>query len=141
CSYPAIVPLIRQRISSYTSFSVNGSATAGSSPLSLHDALPILQSPKLGRLLIFDATDDMTPVGDLPAPEQGSLALVVAGDNGSLMRMPVTPPDSNHMERQAEMTLNANGSITASVHERSIGQAAAGERRLFRKVSRHEYTQ
>lgn len=101
----------------------------------------IVQSPKLGRLLMFDATDDMTPVGDLPSPEQGSLALIIAGENGSLLRMPVTPPDSNLMERQAEMTLNPNGSIAASVHERSVGQAAADERRLFRKVPRAEYTQ
>ena len=34
----------------------------------------------MGRLLIFDATDDNTPVGDLPEYEQGSYALIGAGE-------------------------------------------------------------
>ena len=33
----------------------------------------VISHPTLGRLLIFDATDDDTPVGDLPDHEQGSL--------------------------------------------------------------------
>ena len=45
-------------------------------------AATIVMNPKLGRLLIFDATDDDTPVGDLPEHEQGSWALIVAGDLG-----------------------------------------------------------
>ena len=47
-----------------------------------------MRHPSLGRLLIFDPTDDNTPVGDLPDHEQGSFALLVAGDDGALLRMP-----------------------------------------------------
>ena len=36
----------------------------------------------LGRLLIFDATDPYTSLGDLPDHEQGSYALIIAGQNG-----------------------------------------------------------
>jgi len=50
----------------------------------------VLNHPTLGRLLIFDATDDITPVGDLPSYEQGSFALIAAGDAGSLLKMPAT---------------------------------------------------
>ena len=50
----------------------------------------IVKHPSLGRLLIFDPTDDDTPVGDLPDHEQGSYALLVAGDAGELMKMPRT---------------------------------------------------
>ncbi|HEX8890391.1 MAG TPA: DUF3857 domain-containing protein [Pyrinomonadaceae bacterium] len=99
----------------------------------------IIQHPKLGRLLIFDATDESTPVGDLPDVEQGSLALVVAGDDGALLRMPVTPPEANKVERQAEATLAPDGSITATVHELAVGQKAADFRREFRGQARPDY--
>jgi hypothetical protein len=99
----------------------------------------IVTHPTLGRLLIFDSTDDSTPVGDLPNHEQGSFALIVAGDQGALLRMPTTPPEANRLERDAEVTLAADGTITASLQERAIGQSAVGERREFRSLSRPEY--
>jgi hypothetical protein len=99
----------------------------------------ILQHPTLGRLLVFDATDEHTPVGDLPDEEQGSLALIVAGASGALMRMPVLPPEASQLLRDAEVDLAADGSITVSVRERSVGQAAVSERRAFRALSNPEY--
>jgi hypothetical protein len=102
-------------------------------------AATVINHPTLGRLLIFDATDDDTSVGDLPEKEQGSFALIAAGDAGALLRMPTTPPEANRMERQAEVTLSPEGAITATVSERSIGQSAVDERRLFRHLSRPQY--
>lgn len=99
----------------------------------------VINHPKLGRLLIFDATDESTMVGDLPEHEQGSLALVVAGDDGLLIRMPTTPPESNQLERQIEATLAVDGSITGSIQERSVGQSAVDERRAFKYFSRPDY--
>jgi transglutaminase-like putative cysteine protease len=100
----------------------------------------VVQHPTLGRLLIFDATDDATPVGDLPEHEQGSLALVAAGADGALLRMPVTPPEENLQSREVEVGLAADGSISAAVHERSRGQSAVHERELFKGFSRSDYT-
>jgi hypothetical protein len=100
----------------------------------------IIQHPTLGRLLIFDATDDNTPVGDLPNHEQGSFALVAAGEAGTIMRMPTTTPESNKLERQADVSLAPDGSISAIVKERSIGQSAVRERGMFRHLSRSDYT-
>jgi len=100
----------------------------------------IVEHAPLGRLLIFDATDDDTPVGDLPNHEQGSFALIAAGDKGALLRMPSTPPESNRLERSAEVNLAADGSINATIKERSIGQSAVSERNMFRRHSRPEYT-
>ncbi|HLE62026.1 MAG TPA: hypothetical protein VI750_02745, partial [Pyrinomonadaceae bacterium] len=102
-------------------------------------ASPVIQHPTLGRLLIFDPTDEHTPVGDLPDEEQGSLALIVAGDAGALMRMPTMPPESSLLQREADVTLSADGSITASLKERSMGQAAVSERRSFKSLSNPEY--
>jgi hypothetical protein len=99
----------------------------------------VVNHPKLGRLMVFDPTDDNTPVGDLPDHEQGSLALVIAGDGGALLRMPTTPPEANRLERVAEVVLAPDGSITASLRERAIGQSAVDERSIFRGLSRSEY--
>jgi transglutaminase-like putative cysteine protease len=95
--------------------------------------------PTLGRLMVFDPTDDNTPVGGLPDHEQGGLALVVAGDAGALLRMPATPPEANRLERVAEVVLSPDGSIMASLHERSVGQSAVEERSLFRALSGPDY--
>jgi hypothetical protein len=100
----------------------------------------IITHPTLGRLLIFDPTEENTPVGDLPDYEQNSFALIVAGDSGTLVRMPSTPPEANRLERQADVVLTPEGSINASIQERSIGQSAVSERRLFRASSRPDYT-
>lgn len=102
-------------------------------------AATILAHPKLGRLLIFDATDDDTPVGDLPEQEQGSLALIVAGDAGSLMRMPVTPAETNLLDRRVEAKLDADGLLTATIQEKATGRWAVGYRSEFRHLSRPEY--
>lgn len=99
----------------------------------------VLTHPTLGRLLIFDATDENTPVGDLPDYLQGSYALVAAGDSGALLRMPTTSPEANILERHTDVVLTADGSITATVQEKALGQTAADFRREFRGLSRPEY--
>jgi hypothetical protein len=99
----------------------------------------IVTHPKLGRILIFDATDENTPVGDLPDHEQGSWALIIAGEDGGLLRMPVTPPESNRLERTAEVTITPTGSITAIVRDRASGQEAVHMRRAFNWRSRAEF--
>ncbi|MEP7342103.1 MAG: DUF3857 domain-containing protein [Acidobacteriota bacterium] len=103
------------------------------------NAATIIKHSTLGRLLIFDPTDDDTPVGDLPHHEQGSYALIVAGNAGELMKMPVTSPEANRLERKIEGELAADGSLTATVHERSFGQAAVTERRGFKGLARPQF--
>ena len=50
----------------------------------------IADSP-LGRLLVFDPTDRITPVGSLPVEEQGSYALVIAQNRRSVAEDAVAP--------------------------------------------------
>ena len=102
-------------------------------------AATVVTHAKLGRLLIFDATDDDTPVGDLPPHEQGSLALIIAGDAGSLMRMPVTPPESNFLDRRVDASIDSDGALTASVHETAAGRWAVFFRSEFRHLSQPDY--
>ena len=99
----------------------------------------VIANVKLGRLLIFDATDDSTPVGDLPEHEQGSFALLIAGEAGQLLRMPTLPPEASSFNRQANVVMTPEGSITATVRETANGQAAADFRRQFRGLSSVQY--
>lgn len=103
------------------------------------DAATVIKHPQLGRLMIFDPTDDDTPVGDLPDHEQGSYALIAAGEAGDLVKMPSTPPEANRMERTIEAVLGVDGSLSATVRERSFGQEAVDERRLFKRAARPQY--
>jgi transglutaminase-like putative cysteine protease len=102
-------------------------------------AATILNHEKLGRLLIFDATDPYTPVGDLPDHLQGSLGLIAAGDNGGLSRMPVTPSETDLLERNIEAEIGGSGEIRGTIRERARGQASTLFRREFRESSAVDY--
>ncbi len=103
------------------------------------ESATIMSHPKLGRLLIFDATDAYTPVGDLPDYLQGSNALIIAGDNGGLAKMPVTPPDFDLLERDIAVTLSEAGEIKGTIREKAIGQTSALFRREYRSLSAGDF--
>ena len=100
----------------------------------------IIKHPTLGRLLIFDPTDEQTPLGDLAYDLQGSLALIDSKNETDLVRMPVTPPEMNQLERIATLELRADGGIAGKIQEQAKGQTAALFRTEFRKLSKPEYT-
>ncbi|HKV42219.1 MAG TPA: DUF3857 domain-containing protein [Blastocatellia bacterium] len=76
-------------------------------------------------LLFFDPTDAATPLGDLPYYLQGSLGLVVNGDEGHLVKLPVSTANANTAQREMDVALDANGAIVASVRETLRGQIAS----------------
>jgi hypothetical protein len=101
-------------------------------------AAAVLDHPSLGRLLIFDPTN-LTYVGDLPRLEQGSLALIAAGDKGSLVRMPETPAAYNLVEREIRGALDGTGGLHAKIHNVAHGANAAGDRGRFWGTERDQY--
>ncbi len=99
----------------------------------------VLDQSGLGKLLFFDPTDDSIPVGYLPAHEQDSYALVIAPTGGVLVKMPVTPPASNRIERDGEVSVAANGLATVKLHEKTYGETAATLRYQQSRASPEEY--
>ena len=99
----------------------------------------VINSEKLGRIMIFDATDPYTRVGDLPDHEQGSFALVAAKGDGDLLKMPILPVDSDRTERTAEISLSADGSISGTIDQKSYGQSATRERGRMRELTAPQY--
>jgi hypothetical protein len=83
-----------------------------------------LQHPKLGRLLIFDPTDTTTPVGALRGDLQDNNALLVTGDGGDLIRLPLLAPGLNRLLRSATLTLKPDGSLEGGIQEIRWGDHA-----------------
>lgn len=99
----------------------------------------VIKHETLGRLLIFDATDPYTMLGDLPDHEQGSFALVAAGADGKLMKMPILPPDANKLERLADVALLPDGTLQGTIREQAFGQTAMRYRAESRALSASAY--
>jgi transglutaminase-like putative cysteine protease len=89
----------------------------------------IPESP-VGRLLLFDPTDPVTPVGDLPKDEQGSYALLIAEDRGGLLTMPVLSAEANRIESLVKGTLGADGRIEARIERDYYGQSGIALREI-----------
>jgi transglutaminase-like putative cysteine protease len=80
-------------------------------------------------LLFFDPTDSLTPIGDVPYYLQGGLALLVKGESGQLVRLPLASESANTTRREADLDLESDGAVTATIKELLTGQAAAAFRR------------
>jgi hypothetical protein len=90
------------------------------------------------RYLIFDPTDEYTPVGGLPSALQGSYGLLVTKSGGELIKLPVLAPDTNRVDREGKFALQADGSLTGTVTERLTGTHAALQRARFAKQNESE---
>ena len=55
------------------------------------------------RYLIFDPTDERTPVGNLPSNEQGSYGILAAGPASQMIALPVLTPEANGTERKGAL--------------------------------------
>jgi hypothetical protein len=95
-----------------------------------------IQHPKLGRLLIFDPTDELTPFGMLRGPLQGSYGLLVAPDGGELTQMPQLPPANSGTRRTAKLTLDVHGGLRGDVQDERVGDAAWRQRAELRGLEK-----
>ncbi|WP_162179965.1 DUF3857 domain-containing protein [Bryobacter aggregatus] len=101
----------------------NHAIVAISTPAETNNAASFTH-PALGRMMLFDPTDSIVPFGHIPDHEQGALALVLAGEKGTLIEAPKTSPTQNHTARKWDVTLAANGSLVGKLEETMTGQEA-----------------
>ena len=101
--------------------------TAIEIPAGVNDSrlMAIVKANDGKRYLIFDPTDERTPVGNLPWNEQGSYGILAAGDASQLIALPVLPPEANGKDRKGTFTLGADGALTGSIDSSSIGPLGA----------------
>src|SRR5713101_693523 len=58
-----------------------------------------MQHPKLGKILFFDPTDELTPFGQISGALQANYGLLVTPDGGELVELPELPPAMNGIQR------------------------------------------
>ena len=96
-------------------------------------------SGNTGRLLFFDPTDEQTPVGELGLHLQDSLGLIVAPENGVLLRLPATSSEAHSRVRHVRATVTSDGTLSATIRETTAGGSASTERYLFQSLSKDDY--
>ncbi|HET6928893.1 MAG TPA: DUF3857 and transglutaminase domain-containing protein, partial [Candidatus Acidoferrum sp.] len=94
------------------------------------------QHPKLGRLLFFDPTDEVTPIGQLYGSLQSNYALMVTPDGGELTQLPQLNTSGNGTTRVAKLTLDLRGTLSGNVHETRVGDSASHQRWTLRYVEK-----
>ena len=96
----------------------------------------IIAHPKLGRLLIFDPTDEFTPFGHLRGELQESYALLVTPDGGELIELPQLPAALNGVVRTAKLTLTSNGTLSGDFVEQRNGDYGTQQRAALKSVTK-----
>ena len=90
------------------------------------------------RYLIFDPTDERTPVGNLPSEEQGSYGTLAAGASSQIIALPVLDPDANGTERKGVFSLALDGTLTGSVDSSHFGPTGADLRWFLKHTDEKE---
>jgi hypothetical protein len=92
--------------------------------------------PRLGKLLFFDPTDELTPFGQIRGELQANYGLLVTPDGGELVELPQQPSSMNSIQRRAKLTLDTMGTLKGEVEEMRIGDRASSERWRLRTVTK-----
>ena len=94
------------------------------------------QHPKLGKLLFFDPTNELTPFGQIGGYLQANYGLLVTPDGGELIGLPQQPSAMNSIERTAKLTLDPGGTLRGDVKETRLGDRARSERGRLRDTTK-----
>lgn len=96
----------------------------------------IISHPKLGRLLIFDPTDEFTPFGHLRGELQESYALLVTPDGGELIKVPQLPAAMSGVVRTAKLALTSTGTLSGEFVEQRNGDYGTQQRASLKSVTK-----
>jgi hypothetical protein len=96
----------------------------------------VLQHPKLGRLLFFDPTNELTSFGRLSGPLQANYGLLVTPEGGELLELPQLAPSLNGIVRTAKLTLTPSGTLSGDIKEVRMGDRASSQRYALKSVTK-----
>ena len=98
----------------------------------------LFQHPKLGRLLIFDPTNEFVPFGQIPSYEQANYGLLVGDQGGELIPLPLSTPEANGIRRAAKLKLLPDGTLQGEIEERYTGFNAMIGRAFFQHETEND---
>jgi len=96
----------------------------------------VIEHPKLGRLLIFDPTDEYTPFGQLRGELQANHGLLVTPEGGELVRLPQLPGSMNGVQRDAKLVLSSRGALSGEIVESRLGDSGMWQRMALKSVTK-----
>jgi len=89
-------------------------------------------------LLVFDPTDEVTPVGLIRAELQGAYGNISDGPESQVLQMPVLSPESAGLIRKGSFALAADGGLTGEIAETFSGDDARQERDFIKESDSKE---
>jgi len=89
-------------------------------------------------LLIFDPTDEETPLGLIRGELQGAYGNLANGTDSQVLQMPVLPPQSASLSRKGSFVLTADGTLSGDITDVFSGVDAARERGLLKEEDAKE---
>lgn len=95
-----------------------------------------IQHPRLGTLLYFDPTNELTPFGEIGGYLQANYGLLVTSEGGELVELPRQPSAMNSIQRSGRLTLDPLGTLKGEVSETRVGDRAWAERWRLRTVTK-----
>jgi len=92
-----------------------------------------VKTPEGKELLIFDPTDEVTPVGLIRSALQGGWGNIYDGEQSRVLQMPVLKPETAGLERKGNFTLASDGTLSGEVKESFTGDEATYERAALKE--------
>lgn len=99
----------------------------------------VVEHASLGRLLIFDPTDENTPLGLVASSNLARRGFLVAGDAGGLIELPHARVESGQLKRRLRAEIDPVGNIHAIVDEEFAGLASSVARSEFRRQKKADF--
>jgi len=95
-----------------------------------------IEHPRLGTLLYFDPTNELTPFGEIGGYLQANYGLLVTSEGGELVELPRQPSAMNSIHRSGKLTLDPLGTLKGEISETRVGDRAWAERWRLRTVTK-----
>lgn len=129
----SVTPEVQAHVGAFNHAILAVKLPAGLSDPSLY---AVLQHPRLGNLLFFDPTNEVTPFGEIGGYLQANYGLLVGPEGGELVQLPKQPANMNSIRRTARLTLTPEGTLAGEFNEVRLGDRAAQQREALRSVTR-----
>lgn len=85
-------------------------------------------------LLVFDPTDEETPVGLIRGQLQGAYGNISDGADSQVLEMPVLPPESAEQSHKGTFAMTADGTLSGEITDEFAGVDAAREREFLKNT-------
>jgi uncharacterized protein DUF3857/transglutaminase superfamily protein len=95
-----------------------------------------IQHFRLGKILFFDPTNELTPFGQIGGYLQANYGLLVSPDVGELVELPEQSASMNSISRIGKLALEETGTLKGEVQEVRVGDRAWSQRWALRTVSK-----